>query len=63
MIFQPKPYCVVYRVNGFPETEESFLTEHDMEDYCNIWLDYPDLDYVEFYYYNDGYVPKFWEER
>ena len=36
MIFPRNPYSVVYRVNGYPETEESFPTERDMEVYCNI---------------------------
>jgi hypothetical protein len=33
-----------------------------MEDYCNIYLDYPDLDYVEFFKYDVEYTPDFWKE-
>ena len=62
MIYPRDPYCIVYRVNGHPEIERTFPTENDREDYCNIWLDYPDIDYVEFYRYDVEYTPNFWKE-
>lgn len=63
MIYPRDSYGIVYRVNGHPETEETFETEHDMENYCNIWLDYPDIDYVYFFRYDVEYTPEFWENR
>lgn len=62
MMYPRDPYCVVYRVHGHTEVERTFPTEGDMEDYCNIYLDYPDLDYVEFFKYDVEYTPDFWKE-
>lgn len=62
MMYPRNPYCIVYRVYGHAEVERTFQTEEDMEDYCNIYLDYPDLDYVDFFKYDVEYTPNFWKE-
>ena len=62
MITPRNAYSVVYRVTGRPEVEADFPTEHAMEEYCIIYLDYPDLDYVNFFRYNVEYTPDFWKE-
>lgn len=62
MIYPRNRYCVVYRVHGRAEVECSFPTEISMENYCIIWLDYPDMDYVAFFCNNVEYTPDFWKE-
>jgi hypothetical protein len=62
MLYPRDRYCVIYRVYGLPEVERTFPTEESMEGYCNIYLDYPDMDYVEFYRDNVEYTPNFWKE-
>ena len=55
-----KAYCVVYRVYHLPEVEAAFQTERELENYCRIWLDYPDIDYVYFFHYDMEYTPEWW---
>lgn len=62
MIYPHNRYCIVYRVHGCAEVERSFPTETSMENYCIIWLDYPDMDYVQFYCDDVEYTPDFWKE-
>lgn len=62
MMNEYKPYAVVYRVNGRPEVEETFDTEKDMHDYYNIWIDYPDIDYLDFFEYDKQYTPSWVDE-
>ena len=62
MIYPHNRYCIIYRVHGRAEVEHSFSTETSMENYCIIWLDYPDMDYVQFYRDDVEYTPDFWKE-
>lgn len=57
MLDSYKPYAIVYRVTGRPEVEEQFDSEKEMRHYCNIWLDYPDMDYVNYFAYDIEYTP------
>ncbi len=57
MMNEYKPYAVVYHVTGHHEVEELFDSEKDMRDYCAIWLDYPDIDYVNYFAYDKEYTP------
>ena len=62
MLESYKPYSICYRLHGHAEVNEDFETERDMENHCIIWLDYPDIDYVYYYYYDREYIPSWVDE-